>query len=152
MATKVDPAVAKQRKQRMILIFGGVILAGLVAFQGPKLMKQLRGPSTSSSAAPATTTTPTTAPTTAPTTTQAGGVTSPAVSTGGTRGQTAQVAGVVIRPAGAPSAATGQRFVMKLVFTGAQPEQIAGFNQQAGAPSGQTAATSTQTTTTASTP
>ena len=43
---------------------------------------------------------------------------------------------------------TGQRFVMKLVFTGAQPEQIAGFKSPAAAPS--TAAV-TQTTT-ASTP
>ena len=51
MATKVDPAVAKQRQQKMILIFGGVILAGLVAFQGPKLMKQVHGSKSSSATA-----------------------------------------------------------------------------------------------------
>ncbi len=117
MATKVDPAVAKQRQQKMILIFGGVILAGLLALQGPKLMKQLNGKSTSSSAAPAsttpTTTTPTTTPTTtgtAPTTTPTGSTTLPAVKTGGTSGPAAEVAGVVLRLAGAPSAGTGQLY------------------------------------------
>jgi hypothetical protein len=107
MATKVDPLVAKQRQQKMILIFGAVILAGLLAFQGPKLMKH--NSSKSSSAAPtATTTTTGTAPTTTPTTTPSGATTLPAVSTGGTGGQTAQVAGVALRAAGAPSARTGQ--------------------------------------------
>ena len=42
---------------------------------------------------------------------------------------------------------TGQRFVMKLVFTGAQPEAIAGFKQPATTP-----ATTTTTTTTPTTP
>jgi len=44
---------------------------------------------------------------------------------------------------------TGQRFVMKLVFTGAQPEQIAGFKPSATPPS--TGAGTTTTTTTATT-
>lgn len=110
MATKVDAAAAKQRKQKIILVAGGVILAGIVAFQGPKLLKQVKGSSSSSSAAPAVaTTTPTTSTTigtTAGTTT--GGTTLPAVATGNGGGQTADVAGVVIRPAGAPAAGTGQ--------------------------------------------
>jgi hypothetical protein len=36
---------------------------------------------------------------------------------------------------------TGQRFVMKLVFTGAQPELIAGFKQPAQAPAGTSSST-----------
>jgi hypothetical protein len=43
---------------------------------------------------------------------------------------------------------TGQRFVMKLVYTGEQPEQIAGFKQ----PSGATGTTTTQGTTQATNP
>lgn len=113
MATKTDAAVAKARQQKIILIAGGVILAGLVALQGPKLLH--RSSSSTSAAPAATSTTPATdgtvtvpTPTTAGTVTgtTTGGVTTPAVSTGG--GQTAQVAGVVIRPAGAPTAGTGQ--------------------------------------------
>ena len=46
---------------------------------------------------------------------------------------------------------TGQRFIMKLVFTGAQPEQIAGFKQPAATATTATAAAPTPTTT-ASTP
>lgn len=105
MATKTDPAVAKARQQKIILIVGGVILAGLVALQGPKLLH--RSSSTTSAEPAVTATTPTT-PTTDGTATggTTGGITAPAVSTGG--GQTARVAGVVIRPAGAPTAGTGQ--------------------------------------------
>jgi hypothetical protein len=115
MATKVNPAAAKARQQKVILIVGGVILAGLVAFQGPKLMKQLKGSSDSTAAPAATTATPTTGTTTGTT----GGSTAPAVATGG--GQSARVAGVIIRPAGAPAAGTGQlwslsRFKLKDPF------------------------------------
>jgi hypothetical protein len=42
MARKhVDPLKAKQKKQKILLAVLGVLFLGLVAFQGPKLMKQL---------------------------------------------------------------------------------------------------------------
>ena len=56
---KVDPSVAKARKQKRIAIAGGVIFLALVAIQGPKTLKMLRGPqpvaaptATTTSAAP----------------------------------------------------------------------------------------------------
>jgi len=104
MATKADAAVAKQRQQKIILIVGGVLLAGLVALQGPKLLNH-KSSSSSKSAAPAVETTPTT---TTGTTTSTGGTTVPAVATATGRGPAAQVAGVILRPAGAPTARTGQ--------------------------------------------
>ena len=53
MATKVvDAAAAKQRQQKIILIVGAVLLVGLIAIQGPKLLKH---GSSSSTAAPAAT-------------------------------------------------------------------------------------------------
>jgi hypothetical protein len=38
---RVDPMKAKQKKQKILLAVLGVLFLGLVAFQGPKLMKQL---------------------------------------------------------------------------------------------------------------
>jgi hypothetical protein len=49
MAKKVDPAKAKAAKQRKMAIVLGVLLLAVVAFQGPKTLKMLKGP-----AAPAT--------------------------------------------------------------------------------------------------
>lgn len=133
MATKVDPAAAKARQQKIILIAGGVILAGLVAFQAPKLLK---GSSSSSAAPAATTTTPGTTTETTPGTTT-GGITTPAVATTG--GQTAQVAGVVIRPAGPPAAGTGQlwslsRFKVKDPFVQQVKEGSGAAAASAGGP------------------
>jgi hypothetical protein len=102
MATKVDAAAAKQRQQKIILVVGGVLLAGLVALQGPKLLNHKS--SSSQSATPAVETTPTTTGGT----TSTGGTTVPAVVSGTRSGQAAEVAGVIIRPAGAPAARTGQ--------------------------------------------
>ena len=106
MARKADVAAAKQRQQRMILIVLGVVFLGLAAFQGPKLMKQLKGNS-KSSAAPAATT-PATGSDTTTTPNPGGGTTAPAVVTGSTQVQSAKVAGVILKPAGPPSAGTGQ--------------------------------------------
>jgi hypothetical protein len=140
MATKTDVIALKQRKQKMILIAGAVVLAGLLALQGPKLLN--RNSSSSSSSEPATTT---------ETTTADGTVTPPAVtpSTGGTtappvtgRGPSAEVAGVVLRPAGTASAGTGQlasltRFRAKDPFV----PQVAGEQTGSGTTDGGTAAT-----------
>lgn len=48
---RVDPA-AKQKRQKMIAIGGLVLLAGLLALQGPKTMKMLNPPSNAPEAAP----------------------------------------------------------------------------------------------------
>ena len=102
MATKVvDAAAAKRRQQKIILIVGGVLLVGLMAIQGPKLLKH---GSSSSAAAPAATTAGTTAGTVTPTV--AG--TTPAVVVVTKGGQSTQVAGVVLRTAGAPAAGAAQ--------------------------------------------
>ena len=44
MAKKVDPLKAKQAKQKKIAIGGAVLLLALLAFQGPKTLKMLKGP------------------------------------------------------------------------------------------------------------
>ena len=41
-AKKVDPVKAKAKRQKIIAIVGAVILLGLLAFQVPRVMKQLR--------------------------------------------------------------------------------------------------------------
>ena len=41
MAKKVDPLKAKQKRQKIIAAVGGVLLVGLLAFQVPRVMKQL---------------------------------------------------------------------------------------------------------------
>ena len=55
MAKRVDPLVAKKAKQKKLAIILGVLLIGVVAFQGPKMLKMMKGP-------PATTAAPATAP------------------------------------------------------------------------------------------
>jgi hypothetical protein len=54
MAKKQDNKAARERKQKIFLAVAGVVFLGLMAIQGPKLLKQLRG---SESAAPAASTT-----------------------------------------------------------------------------------------------
>jgi hypothetical protein len=105
MATKVDPAAAKQRQQKIILIVGAVLLAGVMAIQGPKLLKH-GSSSSSSSAAPATSDSSTATPTdtTTPPVTGTPGVAVATVK----GGQSAQVAGVVVKTAGRPAAGAGQ--------------------------------------------
>ncbi len=106
MARKADIAAAKARKQKMTLIILGVAFVGIAAFQGPKLMNQLKGHK-STTATPATTTT--TGATTETSTTTANpfaGTTSPAVATA--TGPSAKVAGILLRSAGMPAAQRGQ--------------------------------------------
>jgi hypothetical protein len=108
MARKADIVAAKARKQKMTLIVLGVLFVGIAAFQGPKLMKQLKG-SKSDTAAPATTTPSTSGTSTTPSTSGTGttGTAAPAALSGGS-GPTARVAGVILQPAGMPAAQRGQ--------------------------------------------
>lgn len=62
MATKKDKttlAAQKARKQKIIAIAGGVVLLGLAAIQGPKLLKQLNPPAPKQAAAAVTPAAPT---------------------------------------------------------------------------------------------
>src|SRR5687767_6992372 len=50
---RVDPLQAKAAKQKKIAIGGVVVLCLLLAIQGPKTLKMLKGPSPTTAAAPA---------------------------------------------------------------------------------------------------
>jgi hypothetical protein len=74
MAKRVDPLIAKQRKQKKIAIVLGLLLLLVGAYQGPKTLKMLQGPPQATAAAaeaapaptPATPATGTPAPAAAP--------------------------------------------------------------------------------------
>src|SRR6185503_6555426 len=59
MAKRVDPLKAKQAKQKKVAIGLCVLLAGVVAFQGPKMLKMMKGPQAAAVAEPAPVATPT---------------------------------------------------------------------------------------------
>ena len=44
MAKRVDPLMAKKAKQKKLAIVLSVLLVGVVAFQGPKMLKMMKGP------------------------------------------------------------------------------------------------------------
>jgi len=54
MAKRVDPLKAKKAKQKKVAIGLCVLLAGVVAFQGPKMLKMMKGPQAAAVAEPAT--------------------------------------------------------------------------------------------------
>ena len=54
MAKRVDPLKAKQAKQKKVAIGLCVLLAAVVAFQGPKMLKMMKGPAATAEAAPVT--------------------------------------------------------------------------------------------------
>jgi hypothetical protein len=56
MAKKVDPFKAKERKQKILAAVLGVIFLGLVAFNGPRVWKQLNPPAPAQASAPTETT------------------------------------------------------------------------------------------------
>ena len=102
-AKRVDPLKAKQAKQKKIAIAGVLLLVAMLAIQGPKTMKMLKGPQpveapTSAVAAPAP---------------AAPGVTAPAPAAGApAAGETPQAATVDVASLadsdGAPEAGAGQ--------------------------------------------
>jgi hypothetical protein len=95
-----DALKAKEKKQKVIVAVGGVVLLGLLAFQVPRVMKQMHRGS-AQAAVPTTVSTPTgsSAPTLeAPTT--ARGQEAPGGSSGST-GSGAEAAGVITRASGA---------------------------------------------------
>ena len=110
MARKQDNKAARERKQKIFLAVAGVVFLGLMAIQGPKLLKQLRG---SESAAPAASTsaptpaTPATpgAPAAAPATSAPAPVATPVHAP---KSATTQLAGVVIVPEQPVQAGEGQ--------------------------------------------
>jgi hypothetical protein len=61
-AKRIDPLKAKEAKQKKIAIAGFVLLLALLAFQGPKTLKMLKGPQPVASAASTSPTTTTPAP------------------------------------------------------------------------------------------
>lgn len=112
MATKVDAVAAKRRQQIIVLAVGGVLLAGLVMLQAPKIMHHGKQSSTTSaststsssgtdSTTTGTTTTPDSGSTTGATTTPSAtpAIPAPAIIA---NGPAAKVAGVIVRSAGAP--------------------------------------------------
>jgi hypothetical protein len=111
MATKNTVRSAKQRNQLIFLAIGGVVLAGLVFLQGPKLLKQVNGSSSSTTPAP----TATTAAGSGAATTGAAVVAAPTlkgsaviVKPSGRPGARTSVAGVSVKPWQVPQASTGQ--------------------------------------------
>ena len=148
MAMKVDPAVAKARQQKMILIVGAVVLAGLLVLQGPKLMKQLNG-SKSASTASSTTTTPSTSSSdtstdnsaAAPAPTTSAGTAVPAIAIGATSGPTAKVAGVSLRVGAPPTPQTGQ--LVSFSSFKAKDPFVPGVKDGSGAGAGSSGGTTT---------
>lgn len=103
MATKPDLKAQKDRKQKIILAVGGVLLAGVLALQLPKLLKHS---SSTSAAPPATVTTPGDAGTPAAPSVTPGSPSAP-VNVSATKAS-AQLAGVVLTPAKTPDAVQGE--------------------------------------------
>ena len=142
MATKPDLKAQKERKQKIILVVGGVLLAGVLALQLPKLLKH----SSSTSAAPAeTVTTPDgTTPPVGSTVTPASSPSAP-VNVSASK-SSAQLAGVVLSPAKTPDAGQGQlwsfsRFKSKDPFV-PQVKDGGASGTTASSPSGGTTTTS----------
>jgi hypothetical protein len=100
--TKKDHRAEKERKQKIILAVGGVLLLGVVALQGPKLLNHFKS---SSSAAPATTPAASTPGVVA---TGGASTSTPTTPIGTATKYSAQLAGIVITPASPPSAGAGQ--------------------------------------------
>jgi hypothetical protein len=86
MAKKVDPLKAKERKQKILAAVLGVIFLGLVAFNGPRVWKQLHPPAPAQASEPTETTAapPPGTPTLAAPTLQGAGQTPPATTGTGT--------------------------------------------------------------------
>ena len=145
MATKNDLRAQKDRKQKIILAVGGVLLVGVVALQAPKLLNHFKS---APAAAPATTPGVTTPGATTPTDTTAGTTTptpAPSIPVATPTKYSAQLAGVVITPASTPAAAQGQLFSFSR-FKTKDP-----FVQQVN-PSGAGSSSASSGTTTASNP
>ena len=121
MPKKIDPAKQKAKRQKMIAIVGGVVLVALLAFQLPRTMKMLKGPSaTSSASSTPTATTPGAAPL-APPTLEGGS----AASMPGGSGSAVEVSSDGVRDASAPLPADAGQLVSFSRFKSKDP-----FKQQ----------------------
>jgi hypothetical protein len=110
MATKNDTVAAKQRRQKFILAGIGVVLAAVLAFQGPKLLHHgSSSPSSSAESASGSTDSTTSTTTTGTTTTGTGATTGSAPTPAPARtGPTATLAGIRIASSARPVPAQGQ--------------------------------------------
>ena len=93
-----DLAAAKAKKQKKIAIIGGVILLGLVAFQGPRTLKMLHHQSATAAPAPAAPAPATPTPAT-PTSTPATGATGAVTPTSAQLGSDSLVVNADLSPA-----------------------------------------------------
>jgi len=111
-----DARAARERKQKIVLVVGGLLLVGLAVIQGPKLMKQMKGPQAKPAvAAPAAAATTGTAPANGSATSTPSGPTSVGAVPGETvthvpapKSAKTELAGVVIVPEQPVRAGTGQ--------------------------------------------
>ena len=104
MATKPDLKAQKERKQKIILAVGGVLLVGVLAMQLPKMLSH--GSSSSSTPAPPVTTPDGSVPPAGASTTPPGTPSAP-INVSASK-SSAQLAGVVLTPAKKPDAGQGQ--------------------------------------------
>jgi hypothetical protein len=158
MATKVNAAAAgaKRRQQIIVLAVGGVLLAGLVMLQAPKIMHHGKKSSTTSASTSAsssstdsatsnTTTSADTGSTTGSTTTPSATPATPAPAPITANGPAAKVAGVIVRSAGAPLPAEGHLWSLSR-FKARDPfvQQVSDASAAAApGPSGSTSASKT---------
>lgn len=142
MAGKKDKttlAAEKARKQKIIVIAGGVILLGLAAIQGPKLWKQLNPPSPAAKAAASASVTPATS--TAPSQAAPAGSSS-------TGTATVVVAGVSISAGGTAPRSTDGKLVSFSLFKAKDPfvpqadDGTSGSGAPGSTPSGSTGTSS----------
>jgi hypothetical protein len=168
MATKADAAAvaAKRRQQINVLAVGGVLLAGLVMLQAPKVLNHGKKSSSTSASTTSTSTAGSTTDATSTTdSTSTGSSTDGATATPSTptttpvtvagNGPAAKVAGVIVRSAGAPKAGEGQlwslsRFKVRDPFvqqvadaSGTTGSSAGGAKAGAGATAGKAGATKT---------
>jgi hypothetical protein len=147
MARKTDNKAARERKQKIFLAIGGVVLAALAVIQGPKLLDQLKGSSPAAPAASANST-----PTPAATGTEGAAPTNGAAAPVATvatvrapKSATTQLAGIVIVPEQPAKAGDGQLqsftlfdrkdpFVQKVTVKLLTPEQVAQLGVKQSAP------------------
>jgi hypothetical protein len=112
MAKKVDPLKAKQKKQKILAAVLGVAMLGLVAFQFPRVMKQLHKKPPVSTVATSTTATPSGTPSLAAPTLSGSEQLPAATSTGGS----SLTSGDVPPPANDGQLASFSRFASKDPF------------------------------------
>ncbi len=137
MATTIDTLAEKQRKQKKVLIVLGVLMLAVVAFQGPKLWKQITG--STPAAAPATAEQEQAAAAASAAAATGGSVTTTVVAAGTTATPAAALAGVSVNASARPSPGPGQLraftlFQAKDPFVQSLPTETSGATSPTGEP------------------